>query len=128
MDARIPVQIQPIIETYTAQIDRNLSELVSSIYIVGSIALNGFNPYFSDIDFITLLQRQATMEDIALLGEFHQAIEAQHPQWKMSGIYLQKVDVGKSEEERFYRSRIKRTLDDRIFLKAVIRICNDLFE
>ena len=99
MDARIPVQIQPIIETYSAQIDRNLSELVSSFYIVGSIALNGFNPYFSDIDFITLLQRPANMEEIAKLGEIHQTIEAEHPKWKFSGIYLQSKDVGKSENE-----------------------------
>jgi hypothetical protein len=150
MDPRIPVQIRPIIETYLARIDNRFSDLVSSCYVVGSIALNGFNPYFSDIDFVTCLQRQATMQDIALLGEIHQAIEAENR--KLSGIYLQKEDVGKSESEiepqpdrwralvsealsirtaggeRFYRSRIKRAVDVRNFLMEVIRICNDLFE
>ena len=57
-------------------------------------------------------------------GEY--ALEHLSSRWR--ALISEALNIRTGQDERFYRSRIKRTLDDRIFLKAVIRICNDLFE
>jgi hypothetical protein len=99
MDQRIPLQIQPIIDTFVRLIELELPEFMSSFYVLGSIALDGFNEKFSDIDFVAMLNRNASALDIEKIGEIHKRIRREYPRWKMSGIYIQEKDVGKYEDE-----------------------------
>ncbi len=72
---------------------------MNAFYIVGSIALDEFNEQFSDIDFLAILNRKATTEEIEELRHIHRLIERNHPRWKMSGSYLQFCDLGKRAGE-----------------------------
>jgi hypothetical protein len=67
---------------------------VSAFYLVGSLALDAFNPRLSDIDFVAVLSRRATLADLAKLLEIHCVVEKQFPEWKMDGNYLQAADIG----------------------------------
>jgi hypothetical protein len=89
MDPRIPEPIRPAVQHYLTLVNQQLPELLKSFYIEGSIALDGFNEDFSDIDFIASLNRPATHAEIETLRSIHQAIEKRYPQRKMAGSYVQ---------------------------------------
>ena len=95
----LPTSIQPITENYISLVNKQVPDLINSFYIVGSIALDEFNEQFSDIDFLAILNRKATAEDIEELRHIHHLIERNHPQWKMSGSYLRACDLGKLADE-----------------------------
>ena len=98
MDQRIPVVVQPIIENYVTRLNEHIPDGLYGFYIVGSIALGEFNPYFSDIDFVTVLNRPMTSWEIGKLQSVHQELEKNVPQWKMSGSYIQPGDLGELNE------------------------------
>lgn len=98
MDQRIPVLVQPIIENYVLRLNERFPDLLNSFYIVGSIALGEFNEYFSDIDFIAVLNRKMTLVETKKLQGIHEELEQNFPQWKMSGSYIQSGDLGKLDE------------------------------
>lgn len=95
MAQRIPELVQPMIESYVAQLNEQFPTMVSSFYIVGSIALGEFNEYYSDIDFVTVLNGRMTSLETEKLRSIHQSIKKTFPRWKMSGSYIQSGDLGK---------------------------------
>ncbi|HEX6033111.1 MAG TPA: aminoglycoside adenylyltransferase domain-containing protein [Anaerolineales bacterium] len=98
MDQRIPESVQPIVESYVAQCYEQFPPLVSGFYLAGSIALGEFNEYYSDIDFLTVLDRRLSPAEIENLRSIHQNIEKTFS-WKMSGSYIQPGDLGKLNDD-----------------------------
>jgi hypothetical protein len=94
INQRIPEPVRPILEHYVSLTNKQLSGLFSGFYIVGSIALNGFNERFSDIDFVVTLNHRASLQDIETLTAIHKVIEQEFPKWKLSGGYFQINDWG----------------------------------
>ncbi len=92
MDPRIPTLLHPLLEDTT----RRLQPLgwVTACYLEGSIALGGFQPRLSDVDFIAVLSRRAAESDLQSLRQAHAALERQHPDWKLSGMYCLAGDLG----------------------------------
>ena len=99
IDQRIPDSVQPIIEDYVLSTNKHVPHLINAFYLVGSIALGEFNERFSDIDFVTVLNRSATATEIEQLREIHQTIEINHLGWKMSGSYIQVDELGKLDDQ-----------------------------
>lgn len=99
IDLRIPQPVRLVIENYTSLVSQQLPGWLDAFYIVGSIALDEFNEQFSDIDFIAVLHRKPTSKEIDGLHHVHQAIERNHPRWKMSGSYIQSSNLGKLDDE-----------------------------
>lgn len=97
MHPRIPPVLHPVFECYLSSIRQCLPNFLSSFYLVGSIALDEFNPHFSDIDFVALTDRPAIKSEIEALREVHREVERYHQRWKLSGIYLLQHEVGKQE-------------------------------
>jgi hypothetical protein len=95
IDPCIPEAVRPSIKNYVLLTEKRLVGLINAFYIVGSIALGEFNEHFSDIDFLTILNRKATAVEIERLHKIHQTIEKTYPRWKMSGSYIQLADLGK---------------------------------
>ena len=95
MPVSIPESVQPILENYVAGWNEQMPDLCSGCYIVGSIALGEFNEYYSDIDFVTVLNHRMTPLEIEKLRAMHQNLEKTFPRWKMSGSYIQPGDLGK---------------------------------
>ena len=99
MNQRIPESIRPILENYLSLVKGQLPDLLSALYLVGSTALDGFNERFSDIDFVAVLNRRATLTDIENLEQIHRVIDKNYPRWEMSGSYLQANDLGHFDDE-----------------------------
>src|SRR5690349_6911442 len=93
MDQRIPEAIQPLLHEYLKLVNRRIPNYMNAFYIEGSIALGGFNEQFSDIDFVTTLNRRPTADEFATLQNIHSVIGKNYPKWKMSGSYLQSNDL-----------------------------------
>jgi hypothetical protein len=123
MNQRIPKPIQPVLENYLLQVDQQLPDLMSALYVEGSIALGGFNERFSDIDFVAILNRRAISIELESLRSVHKVIEKNYPRWKMSGSYLQSDELDHFDDEvesphPYYHDGMLR-LDGRFELHSV---------
>jgi hypothetical protein len=99
MDTRVPDLIRPLLQEYIHLLETKLPGLVSGLYLHGSTALGAFNAEHSDIDFVALLTRQCSDNDVERLEEIHQAITTTYLRWKLEGSYLQWHDLGQLEEK-----------------------------
>lgn len=97
MDSRIPAHIQPLLDDYTHALDREVPDLVTGLYIHGSIALNAYVPGKSDIDTTAFLSRPAITTDLEQLQALHQTHAATHPRPLLEVSYVQWSDLGKPE-------------------------------
>jgi hypothetical protein len=88
MHQRIPELIQPTLQHHLALINQQLPDLLHAFYVEGSIALNGFNERFSDIDFIATFDHSITPAEIEGLRHIHRLIDKSDPRWKLEGRYL----------------------------------------
>jgi len=84
-----------MVEHYLSSLNQQLPSFLKAFYIVGSIALDEFNPQFSDVDFVALIDHRATHQETERLSQIHKDIERKHSRWKFSGMYLLEDEVGK---------------------------------
>lgn len=96
---RIPPLLHPLLGEYTRRLHERLPGLIGGFYIIGSIALDGFNERLSDIDFVAVLNRRASPPEVEGLRAIHQAIAKNFPAWDLAGSYLQATDLGRFEGE-----------------------------
>lgn len=94
-DREIPEIILPLLDEYKQIIAKFVPSLADACYLHGSIALNAFNERLSDIDFVTVLRRNPTSQEIIHLKTIHQIISSRYPNWKLDGSYLQWNDLGR---------------------------------
>lgn len=99
MDARIPSILHPLFQDYIDLVDRELPDRISACYLEGSLALGGFDPQLSDIDFVAVLNGKATLGDFESIQNIHKMIEGRYSRWKFEGRYLQPEDLGRSDAE-----------------------------
>ncbi len=99
MDDLVPNAIKSFLAGYRAHLERDTFALVAGCYLHGSIALGAFDPARSDIDFVAVLKRPCTAEELQTLAGIHQGLARHYPQWQMEGSYLQAANLGKAAEE-----------------------------
>jgi hypothetical protein len=97
----IPTLVNQILKEYKELLNGNLPHSIAGIYLHGSIALNAFDES-SDLDFLTVVNRSLTDEDIQALAQIHQDIANKYHKPEMDGMYLQRSDIGKVEGIRAY--------------------------
>ncbi|WP_218184887.1 aminoglycoside adenylyltransferase domain-containing protein [Paenibacillus sp. 1_12] len=97
MISRIPNELQPLLQDYAAGICSALPDVISGIYLQGSIALDGFIPGRSDIDFITVISRQLLEEELRELHAIHEQLKAKHSCYSvMEGQYTTSAHLSHS--------------------------------
>ncbi len=94
---RIPKVLHPLLGKYLRQVSKRLPGFLTGFYLVGSLALDSFNERFSDIDFVGVISRRASRDDLESLQVIHRAVEKEYPRWKMEGSYFQEGDLGRVE-------------------------------
>ena len=99
INPRIPEPVRPLLENYVSAIHKDLPGLMAGLYIVGSIALDGFNEQHSDIDFVAALGRSMSKADITRLREIHEILKKDFQKWELSGSYLPIQDLGRFKNE-----------------------------
>jgi len=98
VNQRIPEPIRPLFQDYLFRVSQQLAGLMKAFYVEGSIALGGFSERFSDIDFVAILDHQATRTEIDTLRHIHNVVQKSYPRWKMMGSYLQADDLARSDD------------------------------
>jgi predicted nucleotidyltransferase len=77
----IPPIIQPVLATVTSALPTQLGDALVGIYLYGSAVWGDFDDDISDIDLLVVLTHDVDAEMFARLDTWHQALEAQFPDW-----------------------------------------------
>lgn len=99
MNPRIPEAIRPLLQAYLDLLDRELPNLITALYLHGSIALDAFDEQRSDIDMVAVMAHPASTDEAQKLAAVHKTIAHQYPRWLLEGSYLQASDLGKPEAD-----------------------------
>lgn len=97
---QLPVEVQSFMQKYVELLNKDLPlDLIEGVYIYGSIALGAFNESKSDIDFIVLLSREVSEQEVATIQEIHLQMKKHAFGKRMDGVYIQVNAIGKTNEE-----------------------------
>ena len=79
--------------TYLSAVDAAAPGLIEGLYVVGSYALDDWQPGRSDIDIVAVTAEPATDDDFATLRTAHAIIEEHQPLPQIDGPYLAWADL-----------------------------------
>lgn len=92
---RLPGPVQTVVDAYLAMVQVEAAQLVEGLYLVGSVALDDFQPHASDIDFIAVTARQPQAADLAALDRVHTRLRARQPRPFFDGLYVTWDDLAR---------------------------------
>ena len=106
----IPEEVRELTRRHLAEADARASGLIVGLYLTGSVALGDFRPQWSDIDFVAVLERVPTDDDLAALADVHAGLSPRRP---YDGVYLSRVDPRPSPYCRWWQDGFQsRTRND----------------
>ena len=79
--------------TYLEIMDSTAPGLVEGLYVVGSYALDDWQPERSDIDIVAIVAEPATDDDFGMLRAAHAILNERQPQPHIDGPYLAWADL-----------------------------------
>ncbi|WP_225986102.1 nucleotidyltransferase domain-containing protein [Psychrobacillus glaciei] len=101
MNERLPKRVQAFTQLFVGALNKHLPEnIMEGVYIYGSIALGAFNEQKSDIDFIVLLKRELSDQEVGAIKAIHSQMNNYEFGKRMDGVYVQASLVGKTNEEQ----------------------------
>ncbi|HLM63627.1 MAG TPA: aminoglycoside adenylyltransferase domain-containing protein [Acidimicrobiales bacterium] len=80
---------------YLRLVDELLPERVEGLYLVGSVALDDFQPGVSDIDFVAVTKDALTPEDLGAIAGVHHLLRQARPEPAFDGIYVTWDDLAR---------------------------------
>lgn len=90
----LPKAVERTMQAWCSSLQENSVNL-DSVYLYGSVALGDYVEGSSDIDFIAILRKPASEEDIRAIVKAHEKVESEFPNTDMMGAYLLLDDLGK---------------------------------
>lgn len=99
MNRKIPTGIQDLLRDFIQQINSEKPDLIQGFYVYGSLALGAYDSQKSDVDFIALLTRRCTGDDLLTLKNAHTYLSQKYPNTQLDGSYLQACDIGKLNDD-----------------------------
>lgn len=100
MSTNIPDIIIPLLNEYVRKLKTELGNIFYGLYLYNSIALGAFDSKKSDIDFVVILKKDFSMQDVKRLEFIHKGLLKKYPYAKkMEGMYIPFESIGKSNEE-----------------------------
>lgn len=106
----VHAQVDEAVDRYLASVDRALPGRVRGFYVVGSVALGAFQPGRSDIDFVAIVDRPLSRDELVLLEDAEhrlyrsalvRAVSSLPWRWPLvcNGVYVLSEDVARSPLE-----------------------------
>jgi hypothetical protein len=89
----LPKEIHEILDIYFDQLEVKLPDLLHSFYLFGSASLGAYQDTFSDIDFLAILNRKLTHEEIKTIIHIHRFMQKKFPKSVLDGFYLLKDEL-----------------------------------
>ena len=105
----LPAEVAKVISAYLRLMGESLPGRITGLYLVGSLALDGFQPGQSDIDFVAVTDTALTPVQLARLGQLHNRLRRAVPEPKLDGVYV-----------TCYRNVFARRRDTLAFVEYVI--------
>ncbi|MEI5906797.1 aminoglycoside adenylyltransferase domain-containing protein [Bacillus spongiae] len=87
--------IQAVLHEYLFLLDERLPNMVEGLYLHGSLALNAYVEGSSDIDFLTVIKRRLTKNEMNMVAEIHNQFAKKYPTPQLDGVYILWDDIGK---------------------------------
>lgn len=94
----LPPSVQFTMKKLCDLLESKIPNVIESMYLYGSVALDAFIEGSSDIDFIAVLNRTLSNTDILAISEVHKDLERLIPKADIMGSYIQSSDLGKSPQ------------------------------
>jgi hypothetical protein len=89
-----------MLEAYTGLLRAALGEVVQGVYLYGSVALGAYEADKSDVDFLTVLTRPLTEEELGRLHGVHLWLEREHrTAGLLEGMYIPVSELGQVAPE-----------------------------
>jgi len=95
----LPKDVEIVINYYLNVFNAKLPDLVESFFIVGSIVLNDYREGKSDIDFVSVINRDVTPDEVNTIKEIHKEISSKYPESKLEGSYVTPQQMGKPDKD-----------------------------
>lgn len=96
MNKKIPNILRPLLYEYESNLKKYFGNNIFGVYLYNSVALGGFDKDKSDIDFITILNKDFEDKDIPIISLIHNELNNKFKYAKrMEGMYLTKDKIGK---------------------------------
>ncbi|MFC6020574.1 aminoglycoside adenylyltransferase domain-containing protein [Plantactinospora solaniradicis] len=83
-----PPQAQQVLDSYLAIVDTELPGQLEGLYLVGSVALDDFQPGASDVDFVAVTADPLSEEAEAAVARTHAAVSRRHARPHFDGFYV----------------------------------------
>jgi hypothetical protein len=80
-------------------LDTLLPGHVEGLYLVGSLALDDFQPGQSDVDFVAITPTPLQQDEIDRLAELHELLQSEYPDLRVDGIYVTQDDLARNPLE-----------------------------
>jgi len=99
-----------VLDSFLGEIRAILGERFRGMYLDGSLALGGFNPETSDIDFIVTTDTDLSDAQFIALRAMHAHFNASDSPWatEVEAVYLPESSFRRSDPENVLRLRIQR--------------------
>jgi hypothetical protein len=101
MDVRVPLAVRDMTEAYIEGLDKCLPGLIVGVYLHGSAALEAFDAQ-SDVDFLAIIRRKLTCEELVQLTDLHCELNEHYPPFIMEGSYVTNEDLGQSIQAPYF--------------------------
>lgn len=101
MDQRVPLAVRELAEAYVEGLEKNLPGQIVGVYLHGSAALGAFDAQ-SDVDFLVILNRKLTCEELVQLTDLHGELTDVYPFIIMEGSYVTNEDLGHSVSAPYF--------------------------
>ncbi|WP_238883817.1 aminoglycoside adenylyltransferase domain-containing protein [Clostridium sp. YIM B02551] len=95
----IPKKVKFIIDKHIEMIEERLPDLLEGYYIYGSLSLGKFHYGFSDIDFIAVVNREVSEEELEVLKYIHNSINKKYRKTTLDGMYVMEEDIESLNKE-----------------------------
>ncbi|MGE7910535.1 aminoglycoside adenylyltransferase domain-containing protein [Lysinibacillus xylanilyticus] len=99
MNSRVPTQVRKVLNEYITLFQNKIPNTLEGFYLHGSIALDAYINGSSDIDFIAVVNRSLTEEDVKMISNLHKELNQKFKDTGMDGSYLLVADFGKKQSE-----------------------------
>jgi hypothetical protein len=81
-------QVSNVISAYLCLTDEWLPGRITGLYLVGSVALDDYQPGQSDVDFVAVTDTPLTAPELGHLGPLHAQLRRAVPRPKLDGVYV----------------------------------------
>jgi hypothetical protein len=84
----LPTEVLTLMSAYLRLTDEGLPGRITGLYLIGSLALDDYQPGQSDVDFVAVTDAALAPSELEQLGRLHHKLQRTAPRPKLDGVYV----------------------------------------